>query len=111
MGGHMHKIAVGLASLCLTLAIEANAQSVSRVTSAVSGVGSTAGGATAGATASSPANGATNPTNGALTGATAGGSLPGALEFKAGDKVIQFRGAAGMGDDRGNFKAGLGIPF
>jgi hypothetical protein len=30
---------------------------------------------------------------------------------KMGDKVITFRGAVGVGDDRANFRAGAGIPF
>jgi hypothetical protein len=45
------------------------------------------------------------------TGSAVGGHLPGALGIKAGDRVIELRGAASVGDDRGNFKAALGIPF
>lgn len=42
---------------------------------------------------------------------TAGGDLPGGFGMKVGDKVIKFRGAVGVGDDRSNAKAGVGIPF
>jgi hypothetical protein len=50
------------------------------------------------------------------TGVSGGSQLPGdhdsdGLGVKVGDKVIKFRGAAGVGDDRNDFKAGLGIPF
>jgi hypothetical protein len=104
----MDKVTIGLASVFFVFAAEAHAQSVpNRVTNTVGGAGSVAGGAIAGPTASS----VVNPANGALSGSAAGGALPGAVEFKAGEKIIQFRGTAGMGDDRGNFKAGLGIPF
>ena len=37
--------------------------------------------------------------------------LPGGVSVKMGDKVISLRGAVGVGDDRGQFKAGAGIPF
>jgi hypothetical protein len=105
----MHKIAVGLAGLALAFACEANAQNVSKVTSAVGGVAGVAGGATSSVTSltSPPAAG----TPGSPLGTNVGGDLPGALKFKAGDRTLQLRGAAGVGDDRGNFKAGLGIPF
>jgi hypothetical protein len=52
-----------------------------------------------------------NSANGPGTGSAVGGYLPGALGIKAGDRVIELRGAASVGDDRGNFKAALGIPF
>jgi len=39
------------------------------------------------------------------------GEVPGGLGVNVGDKVIKFRGAAGVGDDRNDFKAGVGIPF
>jgi hypothetical protein len=111
----MDKVAIGFFSVFMLLTGEANAQNVvNRATSTVAGAGSAAGAGSgaSGAGASltgSPAGGASGA--GLVGGSAAGGSLPGALQFKAGDKVIQFRGAAGVGDDRGNFKAGLGIPF
>jgi hypothetical protein len=37
--------------------------------------------------------------------------LPGAIDFNAAGRNMQLRGSAGVGDDRGNVKAGLGIPF
>jgi hypothetical protein len=52
-----------------------------------------------------------NSANGPGTGSAVGGHLPGALGIKAGDRVIELRRAASVGGDRGNFKAGLGIPF
>jgi hypothetical protein len=108
----MNKIAFGIAGTFLLFAAQANAQSVAnRVTGTVGGVGSIAGGAGAGAsTVGSPTGSITNPGNGTLPGSATGGHLPGALGFKAGNRVIEFRGA-GVGDDRGNVKAGLGISF
>jgi hypothetical protein len=104
----MNKIAVGLTGILLVVPVGAKAQSISgRVTGAVGGIEGAA--SSAGISGASQTN-STNPTSGSMGGA-AGGALPGALDFKAGDRTIQFRGAAGVGDDRGNFKAGLGIPF
>jgi hypothetical protein len=40
-----------------------------------------------------------------------GGGLPGGYKMKLGDKIIDFRGAVGVGDDRRNFSAGVGVPF
>jgi hypothetical protein len=48
---------------------------------------------------------------GNLGGSMTGGDLPAGFGVKAGDKVIQFRGAVGVGDDRSNVRAGVGIPF
>jgi hypothetical protein len=33
------------------------------------------------------------------------------MGVKMGDKVIQFRGAVGFGDQQNNYKVGAGIPF
>jgi hypothetical protein len=38
-----------------------------------------------------------------------GGELPGGVKVKLGDKVL--RGNVGVGDNGGNFKAGVGLPF
>jgi hypothetical protein len=107
----MNKILFGIAcAFLVAFAAGADAQSVAnRVPGAVSGAGSIAGGATSSLSAPGLSS-STNPTNG-LPGSTAGGDLPGALGIKAGDRVIQFRGAAGIGDDRGSVRAGVGIPF
>ena len=101
----MDKVTIGLASLILLLAAEADAQSVSsRVTGAVSGVGSVAVDATTGgAPAADPYR--------VSPGSAAGGDLSGGVGMKVGEKVIKFRGAVGVGDDRGNVKAGVGVPF
>jgi hypothetical protein len=109
----MNRIVFGIAGTFLLLATNAEAQNVSnRVTGTVGGVGSVAGGAgSAASAAGSPTASITNPGNGTLPGSATGGNLPGALGFKAGNRVIEFRGAAGVGDDRGNVKAVLGIPF
>jgi hypothetical protein len=45
------------------------------------------------------------------TGSLAGGELPGGVKMKLGDKVIDLRGNVGVGDNGGNFKAGVGLPF
>jgi hypothetical protein len=107
----MDRIVVGLASAMLMFAFDANAQSVSKVTGAVSGVGGVAGVATPGVTSSAAGGPSVTSTPGNPLGTSMGGDLPGALKFKAGDRTLQLRGSAGVGDDRGNFKAGLGIPF
>jgi hypothetical protein len=109
----MSRMTIGLASLLVLCAAQANGQSVSgRVTGAVGSVGSTVGGATGGAGAVAGTSGGIGNLGGAMTGGTmSGGDLPGGFGVKAGDKVIQFRGAVGVGDDRSNFKAGVGIPF
>jgi len=105
--GRMDRITIALASIFLAFATQAIAQSVpGKVTGAVGGVESVAGQATSGVTGSQASNGLD-----LSTGSLAGGDLPGGLGMKVGDKVIKFRGAAGVGDDRGNVKAGVGIPF
>ena len=35
----------------------------------------------------------------------------GGVKVKLGDKVINLRGNVGVGDNGGNFKAGVGLPF
>jgi len=109
----MNRIVFGIAGTFLLLATNAEAQSVSnRVTGTVGSLGSVVGGAgSAASAASSPTAGITSSGNGTLPGSAVGGNLPGALGFKAGNRMIEFRGSAGVGDDRGNVRAGLGIPF
>lgn len=103
----MNKSTIAFASLFLVFATQAIAQSVTgKVTGAVGGVGSVAGQATTGVTGSQSSNGLDLSTS-----SNTGGELPGGLGVKVGDKVIKFRGAAGVGDDRGNVRAGVGIPF
>jgi hypothetical protein len=109
-GGQMDKIPIALACVALAFVFEANAQSVPKVTGAVGGVaGSVAGGAPSGGLSMTSPSAVGTPGNPLGTGM--GGDLPGALKFKAGDRTLQLRGSAGVGDDRGNIKAGLGIPF
>jgi hypothetical protein len=90
-------------------ASSANAQSVSgRVTGAVGEVGSVAGQASAGVGPSgSHAPNAVDLPNGSVLG----GELPGGVKMKFGDKAIDLRGNVGVGDNGGNFKAGVGLPF
>jgi hypothetical protein len=108
----MDKISIGFAGVLFMLAANADAQTLSNRTSgAVAGVGSVVGGATGVSGVGGPGGSLANPANGPGTGSSVGGHLPGALGIKAGDRVIELRGAASVGDDRGNFKAGLGIPF
>ena len=97
-----------IGSIAFVLATAANAQSVSgRVTGTVGEVGAGAGQAAVGAGSSgSQASGNTNlPSSSSL-----GGKLPG-VKMKLGDKVIDFRGNVGVGNNGGNFKAGVGLPF
>ncbi|MBO0717822.1 MAG: hypothetical protein J2P55_10875 [Rhizobiales bacterium] len=105
----MKRIAVMIASVAFIFANAANAQSVSgRVTGTVGEVGSVAGQAAVGAgPGGSQASGNTSPPNGTLLG----GELPGGVKMKLGDKVINLRGNVGVGDNGGNFKAGVGLPF
>jgi hypothetical protein len=106
----MKTLTIGLAGMLLLLAAQANAQSLpGRVTGAVGGVGSTVGGAAAGASGLGGAQASSGVGN--LGGSMSGGDLPAGFGVKAGDKVIQFRGAVGVGDDRSNVRAGVGIPF
>jgi hypothetical protein len=79
-----------------------------RVSGTVGEAGSVAGPATAGAGPS----GSQSPGSSNLpTGSLAGGELPGGVKMKLGDKVIDLRGNVGVGDNGGNFKAGVGLPF
>src|SRR5215469_9012210 len=108
-GGDMKRIVVAIAGAVLVVASAANAQSVSgRVSGTVGEVGSVAGQAAVGAGPNgSAAPSSTNPPNSALLG----GELPGGVKMKLGDKVIDLRGNVGVGDNGGNFKAGVGLPF
>ena len=95
--------------LLLLFATGASAQSLSgKVSGAVGGVGATSGLAAGNGSTS----GGSNPYS-ALNDPVAGpsGQLPGSYGVKVGDKVIQLRGAVGVGDDRSNFRADAGIPF
>src|SRR5262245_61828479 len=98
----MQNIAIGLVGTLLMLAVPANAQSLSdRVTGTVGGVGNAVGGATSGVAGS---GGSLSSGSAAISSGTlSGGDLPAGFGVKAGDKVIQFRGAVGVGDDRSNF--------
>jgi hypothetical protein len=105
----MKRVGIVIASIVLIFASAADAQSVSgRVTGTVGEVGSVAGQAAvgAGSSGSQPA-GSINLPNGSLLG----GELPGGVKMKLGDKVINLRGNVGVGDNGGNFKAGVGLPF
>jgi hypothetical protein len=106
-GRGMKRIGIVIANIAFIFASAANAQSVSgRVTSTVGEVGSVAGQAAVGAGPSgSQASGSTNLPNSSLLG----GELPGGVKVKLGDKVINLRGNVGVGDNGGNFKAG--VPF
>jgi hypothetical protein len=105
----MKRIAVMIASAAFVFTNTANAQSVSgRVTGTVGEVGSVTGQAGVGAGSSeSQAPASTNLPNSSVLG----GELPGGVKMKLGDKVIDFRGNVGVGDNGGNFKAGVGLPF
>ena len=109
----MGKIATALTLVIGLAATQASAQAVSKVTGAAGSV--TGGGGMAssglGVTSNNMASPSSSAPGGLPTGSAVGGSLPGAIDFKAAGRTMQFRGAAGVGDDRGNFKAGLGIPF
>jgi hypothetical protein len=105
----MSKIVGALAIVMGLTATQASAQSISKVTGAV---GSVTGGVTSGlgVTSNMASPSSTGP-SGLPAGSSVGGNLPGAIDFNAAGRNMQLRGAAGVGDDRGNFKAGLGIPF
>jgi hypothetical protein len=91
----MKRTIIALASIFLVFATQAIAQTASsRVTEQLGGVGLLPGQVTTG-----------------VPGGSQPGEVPGGLGVKLGDKVIKLRGAAGDGDDRSNFKAGVGIPF
>jgi hypothetical protein len=102
-------ITIAIAMLVMANAAAANAQSVSgRVTGTVGEVGSVAGQATAG---TGPSGSQSPPSSNLPTGSLVGGELPGGVKMKLGDKVIDLRGNVGVGDNGGNFKAGVGLPF
>jgi len=101
---------IGIAAVVFVFASAANAQSVSgRVTGAVGEVGSVAGQTGVGPALSGPqAPGSSNLPNSSFLG----GELPGGVnKMKLGDKVIDLRGNVGVGDNGGNFTAGVGLPF
>jgi hypothetical protein len=105
----MKRISVVIVSSVLVFASAANAQSVSgRVNGTVGEVGSVAGqaGVGPGPGGSQPPGSGTLPNSSLL-----GGELPGGVKMKLGDKVIDLRGNVGVGDNGGNFKAGVGLPF
>ena len=106
-GSGMKRIGIAIAAIVFVFASAASAQIVSgRVTGAVGEVGSVAGQTGVGAALSgSQAPGSSNLPNSSLLG------LPGGVKMKLGDKVINLRGNVGVGDNGGNFKAGLGLPF
>jgi hypothetical protein len=116
----MARLKLGIATFFLmVVAASSQAQSVGKITGAVGGaVGSAA--ASVGVSAGSGGSGASGGSGGtadlsglgnALSGPTYSGVVPGALGVKMGDKVIQFRGAVGLGDQQNNYKIGAGIPF
>jgi hypothetical protein len=97
------------ATAIFAFASAANAQSVSgRVTGTVSEVGSVAGQASLG---TGPTGSQTPSSTIVPDSSLVGGELPGGVKMKLGDKVINLRGNVGVGDNGGNFKAGVGLPF
>lgn len=103
----MKRIGIVIANITFIFATAANAQSVSgRVTSTVGEVGSVAGQTVGAGPSGSQAPGSNLPGSSLL-----GGELPGGVKVKLGDKVINLRGNVGVGDNGGNFKAGVGLPF
>jgi hypothetical protein len=112
----MKKLVCFALGLLVLTGAGASAQSVAaRVTGAVGGA--TAGtSATAGIGGSSPISGVSSdsfgvPASGIGGNGSTGGDLAGGLGMKVGDKVVTFRGAVGVGDDRSNARIGAGIPF
>ena len=106
----MIKVAIFFTSIVLMVGPQASAQSVSgRVTGTAGGVGSVAGQTTAGVAGASGSQGF----GGAdfSPGSMLGGDLPGGYGVKVGDKLIKLRGDIGVGADRSNFRAGVGVPF
>lgn len=110
------KIAVTSAVLLL-FAASAHAQNVSGGATGAAGaaVGGVTGGVTSGlGGAAGP--GAANPYS-ALNdpilpdSSNTGGDVSGGLGVKVGDRLIKFRGAVGVGQDRSDFKAGAAIPL
>jgi len=103
----MKRIGLVIASVAFVFASAANAQSVSgRVTGTVGEAVAGAGQAGAGLSGSQ-APSSSNSSNSSLLG----GELPAGVKMKLGDKVINLRGNVGVGDNGGNFKAGVGLPF
>jgi len=103
----MKRIGLVIASVAFVFASAANAQSVSgRVTGTVGEAVAGAGQAGAGLTGSQ-APSSSNSSNSSLLG----GELPAGVKMKLGDKVINLPGNVGVGDNGGNFKAGVGLPF
>ena len=103
----MKRIGLVIASVAFVFASAANAQSVSgRVTGTVGEAVAGAGQAGAGLSGSQ-APSSSNPSNSSLLG----GELPAGVKMKLGDKVINLPGNVGVGDNGGNFKAGVGLPF
>jgi hypothetical protein len=105
----MKRIGIAIAGAVFVFASAADAQSVSgRVTGTLGEVGSVGGqaGMGIGPTGSQPPGGSNLPDSSLL-----GGELPGGVKMKLGDKVIDLRGNVGVGDNGGNFKAGVGLPF
>jgi hypothetical protein len=114
------KVCIGALFMVVSSSASSHAQSISRVTGVV---GATAGsaaasvGVSAGTGGSASGGGSGSGTadlsglGSALSGQTYSGDLPGAVGVKMGDKVIQFRGAVGFGDQQNNYKVGAGIPF
>ena len=98
----MKRIGLVIASVAFVFSSAANAQSVSgRVTGTVGEAGAGAG------LSGSQAPSSSNPSNSSLLG----GELPAGVKMKLGDKVINLPGNVGVGDNGGNFKAGVGLPF
>jgi opacity protein-like surface antigen len=94
----MKRIGLVIASVAFVFASAANAQSVSgRVTGTVGEAGAGAG------LSGSQAPSSSNPSNSSLLG----GELPAGVKMKLGDKVINLPGNVGVGDNGGNFKAGV----
>ena len=109
------KFGIGTLLILVSLA-STHAQSVGKVTGIV---GATAGSAAAsvgvsgGASAGGASGGGADLSGlgNALAGPTYSGELPGRMGVKMGDKVIELRGAVGLGDQQNNYKIGAGIPF
>src|ERR1700681_2837909 len=108
---------ISAVTIFLLLAIvETSAQSLSgRVTGAVAGVTGSVGSSAGSSSGSSTVSGVTSPFGPGRfeygKGANVGGELPGGMGVRMGDKTVVIKGAVGVGDDRGSFKAGAGIPF
>ena len=104
-------IRFGLIATIFFAADAATAQSVSgRVTGAVGGASAAAGVAT-GSPISGVSGDSFSGAGVATGGSSTGGGLDGGLGVKLGDKVVKFRGAVGVGEDRSNAKIGAAVPF